>query len=138
VKRNLPTVLVVDDYPENREMYAEYLEYSGYRALQAGDGEQAVRTAIEERPDVILMDLALPQMDGWEATRRLKADARTSGIPVIALTGHALSTHARRATEAGCDRVLIKPALPDDVLRAVRQAISASDVTSPTRSGRSR
>lgn len=131
MKSSRPTVLVVDDYPENREMYAEYLEYSGFRALQAADGEQAVSTAIAERPDVILMDLALPHLDGWEATKAIKADPRTRTIPVIALTGHALSSHARRATEAGCDRVLIKPALPDDVLKAVRQLMSPSDERPP-------
>jgi two-component system cell cycle response regulator DivK len=119
-----PTVLVVDDFAENREMYAEYLEFSGFRSLQAADGLQAVAVARRELPDAILMDLALPRLDGWEATRQLKADPSTCHIPVIALTGHALSTHARRAEEAGCARVLIKPALPDEVVRAVRLLIS--------------
>jgi two-component system cell cycle response regulator DivK len=119
----VPTVLVVDDYAENREMYAEYLQLSGISVVQAEDGESAVEMARRLRPDAILMDLALPGLDGWEATRRLKADPATRGIPVIALTGHALVSHARRAREAGCDQVLLKPAAPDVVLTMLLRLI---------------
>src|SRR5436853_1384595 len=83
-----PRVLVVDDYPDAREMYGEYLEYSGYEVVQAANGVEALQRAVDDAPDIILMDLSLPVMDGWEATRRLKADARTASIPVVALTGH--------------------------------------------------
>jgi CheY-like chemotaxis protein len=91
--RPQPLVLIVDDFEDNREMYAEYLSYSGYRVEQASDGEQAVELAQRIRPDVVVMDLSLPVMDGWEATRRLKSDPRTRNIPVIALTGHSLAGH---------------------------------------------
>src|SRR2546428_14164508 len=97
-----PTVLVVDDYADAREMYCEYLEYSGFRTEQAKNGVEALDKAFAQPPDIILMDLSLPTMDGWEATRRLKADARTRHIPVVALTGHALAGFSEGATKAGC------------------------------------
>ena len=78
------SVLVVDDYPDAREMYTEYLEYTGFEVVQAANGREALKQAIEARPDIILMDLSLPVMDGWEATRRLKADARTAQEQAIA------------------------------------------------------
>ena len=84
-------VLLVDDYSDARDMYGEYLEYSGFEVIQAEDGIEALRKALDESPDIILMDLSLPIMDGWEATRRLKADERTATIPVVVLTGHALA-----------------------------------------------
>src|SRR4029077_15916515 len=84
-------VLLVDDYPDAREMYAEYLEFSGFDIVQAGNGVEAIERARDSHPDVILMDLSLPVMDGWEAPRRLKADERTRPIPVLAVTGHALT-----------------------------------------------
>src|SRR5665213_2946045 len=98
-----PRVLLVDDYPDAREMYAEYLEFSGFEIVQAGNGREAIERALETNPDVILMDLSLPIMDGWEATRRLKADARTQHIPVLAVTGHALTGISEEARKAGCD-----------------------------------
>lgn len=121
--RKSPLVLVVDDFEDNRAMYAEYLSYSGYEVQQACDGEQAVRMAREFLPDVVVMDLSLPVLDGWEATRRLKADARTRAIPVIALTGHALAGHSRGAREAGCDAFLAKPCLPDKLVEKVRELL---------------
>src|SRR5262245_35527060 len=90
-------ILLVDDFDDNREMYAEYLEYSGFRVTQASNGHEALARAFEQPPDLIVMDLSLPGMDGWEATRRLKADSRTKSIPVVALTGHALEGHSQRA-----------------------------------------
>jgi CheY-like chemotaxis protein len=122
-----PLVLVVDDYDDAREMYAESLLVSGFRVIEAADGEQAVALACSRCPDVILMDLSLPGVDGWEATRRLKADARTQHIPVVALTGHALSSALEAAREAGCDRFVVKPALPDVVIEEVRRAISKKE-----------
>ena len=84
-----PSILVVDDYEDNRQMYAELLAYAGYRVEQASDGAQAIATARRIMPHLIVMDLSLPVIDGWEATRRLKGDDRTRHIPVLALTGHA-------------------------------------------------
>ena len=86
-----PLILVVDDYQDAREMYAEYLQYSGFRVAEAKNGNEAVAQARSLKPDLILMDLSLPGMDGWEATRVLKADEETRHIPIVALTGHALA-----------------------------------------------
>jgi CheY-like chemotaxis protein len=118
-----PLILVVDDFRDNREMYAEYLQYSGFRVAEATNGQEALDRAFELRPDVIIMDLSLPGMDGWEATRRIKSDGRTNAIPVIALTGHALAGHAQSALEAGCDGVLTKPCLPDKLVKEVRRTL---------------
>ena len=129
-----PLVLVVDDYDDAREMYAESLLVSGFRVVQAADGLAAVECARRLGPDVILMDLSLPGLDGWEATRRLKADERTRHIPVVALTGHAMASALTAARQAGCDRFVIKPALPDVVVEEVRQAIQkrSTDVPQPS------
>lgn len=124
-----PLVLVVDDYDDAREMYAESLLVNGFRVAEAADGAQALELAGRLAPDVILMDLSLPGIDGWEATRRLKADARTQHIPVVALTGHALSSALDAAREAGCDRFVVKPALPDVVIAEVRLAIAKREAT---------
>ena len=118
-----PLILIVDDYQDAREMYAEYLEFSGFRVLEARNGLEAVEKAQEFLPAVILMDLSLPVMDGWEATRRLKGDERTRNIPVVALTGHALDGHSREAQDAGCDAYVTKPCLPDALLREVRRML---------------
>lgn len=118
-----PLVLVVDDYQDAREMCSEYLAFSGFRVAEARDGFEALEKAFELRPDVILMDLSLPGMDGWEATRRLKKDDRTRKIPVIALTGHALAGHSDGAKRAGCDSFLTKPCLPDAMVAEVRRML---------------
>ena len=118
-----PLVLVVDDYDDAREMYAESLLVCGFRVAEAADGLRAIELAQQLAPDVILMDLSLPGIDGWEATRRIRADARTMHIPIVALTGHAMSTALDRARQAGCDRFVVKPALPDEVIAEVRQAL---------------
>lgn len=124
--RPAPLVLVVDDFEDNRAMYAEYLSYSGYRVEQASNGEEAVELTQRLKPDVVVMDLSLPVMDGWEATRRLKADDRTKHIPVIALTGHALAGHSRGAQEAGCDAFLAKPCLPEKLVEKLEELIRVS------------
>lgn len=121
-----PLVLVVDDYQDAREMYAECLDQSGFRVAQAQSGDEAVAKAIALHPALIVMDLALPGMDGWSATRAIKTDARTSGIPVVALSGHARSDASAAAREAGCDAFLIKPCLPDEVVAIVRQMIEGA------------
>jgi CheY-like chemotaxis protein len=119
-----PLVLVVEDYADARDMYAEYLRFAGFRVAEAGNGLEALEKARELLPDVILMDLALPQMDGWEATRRLKSDERTRHIPIMALTGHALAGHAEGAREAGCDAFVIKPCLPDALVEEIQRMLA--------------
>ena len=119
-----PLILVVDDYQDAREMYAEYLQYSGFRVAEAKNGNEAVAQARSLKPDLILMDLSLPGMDGWEATRVLKADQRTKNIPVVALTGHALAGASEGAKKAGCDSFVTKPCLPDDLVVEVRRMLS--------------
>jgi CheY-like chemotaxis protein len=118
-----PLVLVVDDYQDAREMYAEYLSFSGFRVVEASTGTEAVEKAVALRPDVILMDLSLPGMDGWAATRQLKNDDRTKGIPVVALTGHALAGASEGARLAGCDAFVTKPCLPDELVIEVRRML---------------
>lgn len=118
-------ILVVDDYQDAREMYAEYLQYSGFRVAEARNGNEAVAQARSLKPDLILMDLSLPGMDGWEATRVLKADEETRHIPIVALTGHALAGASEGARKAGCDSFVTKPCLPDDLVVEVRRMLNA-------------
>jgi two-component system cell cycle response regulator DivK len=118
-----PLVLVVDDFQDNREMFAEFLSLSGFRVAEAATGREALDRAFELIPDVILMDLSLPELDGWEATRHLKHDPRTSHIPIVALTGHALADHSREAKEAGCDAFLTKPCLPEVLVVELRKML---------------
>jgi len=125
-EQNQPLILVVDDYQDAREMYAEYLQFSGFRVAEARNGNAAVEQAFALKPDLILMDLSLPGMDGWEATRRLKADERTSQIPIVALTGHALAGASEGAKKAGCDSFVTKPCLPDDLVIEVRRMLGAA------------
>ena len=122
-EQHSPLILVVDDYQDAREMYAEYLQFSGFRVAEARNGNEAVAQAFSLRPDLILMDLSLPGMDGWEATRVLKADERTRHIPVVALTGHALAGASEGARKAGCDSFVTKPCLPDDLVVEVRRML---------------
>ena len=121
-----PLILVVDDYQDAREMYAEYLQFSGFRVAEARNGNEAVSQALELKPDLILMDLSLPGMDGWEATRVLKADDRTRHIPIVALTGHALAGASEGAKRAGCDSFVTKPCLPDDLVVEVKRMLAAT------------
>lgn len=119
-----PLILVVDDYQDAREMYAEYLQFSGFRVAEAKNGNEAVDQAHTLKPDLILMDLSLPGMDGWEATRLLKADDSTRHIPIVALTGHALAGASEGARKAGCDSFVTKPCLPDDLVIEVRRMLN--------------
>ena len=120
-----PLVLIVDDVQDNRTVYVLFLKFSGFRVAEAENGVEAIRQAQSLMPDAIVMDLSLPVMDGWEATRRLKKDPQTKKIPVIVLTGHALPEHAQAAREAGCDLVITKPCLPDQLLDAIRGILEA-------------
>ena len=120
-----PLVLVVDDVAHGREIFAEYLEFRGFRVATAADGLEALDKAFELLPDIILMDLSLPQLDGWEATKRLKGDDRTKTIPIIALTAHALASAHDKAMAAGCDSVVTKPCVPRDLEAEVRRQLAA-------------
>jgi CheY-like chemotaxis protein len=133
-----PRVLFVDDYPDARDMYSEYLEFSGYEVVQAANGIEALERAVETGPDIIVMDLSLPVMDGWEATRRLKADTRTAAIPVVALTGHALAGISEGAKRAGCDAFVTKPCLPEDLVKEIKRVLETQSTPGGKRSRRSR
>jgi two-component system cell cycle response regulator DivK len=102
-------ILVIEDDEANRDMICRRLERAGYEVISARDGQQGVRLVGEERPDLVLMDLALGAMDGWEATRLIKSNPATSFTPVIALTIHALDSDRRRSLEAGCNDFDTKP-----------------------------
>jgi len=104
----MKTILIVEDVELNRDLLVQLLE-DDYRLIQAADGAAALELAVEAKPDLILMDLSLPRIDGWEATRRLKADARTAPIPVIVLSAHAMRGDEERARASGCDDFLTKP-----------------------------
>jgi len=119
------SVLVVDDFLDGREMVAEYLSFRGFVVTEAKDGEEAIDLATRLRPQIVLMDLRMPGMDGWEATRRLKKDPRTKHIPVVALTAHALMPEVIAARKAGCDAVVAKPCditqLADSLFKMLRE-----------------
>ncbi len=102
-------ILLVEDNEMNRDMLSRRLIRKGYEVVMALDGQQAVEAATSERPDLILMDMSLPIIDGWEATRRIKSAASTAAIPVIALTAHAMSSDREKSMEAGCDDYDTKP-----------------------------
>lgn len=127
-------VLVVDDVADGREICAEYLVFRRYRVATAADGLEALAKAFELVPDIILMDLSLPEIDGWEATRRLKGDGRTRHIPIIALTAHALRSAHDEALAAGCDAVVTKPVMPRDLEAEVRRQLGAPSASQPAQS----
>jgi CheY-like chemotaxis protein len=122
--RKAPLVLVVDDYEDAQQMYAEYLQLSGFEVAGARNGAEALEKAQALLPDVILMDLSLPVMDGWEATRRLKSDERTRAIPVVALTGHTLPGHSEGARKAGCDALVTKPVMPAALVAEIQRMLA--------------
>ena len=105
----MPKILLVEDNEMNRDMLSRRLVRKKYEVLAAVDGKEGVEMARLETPDLILMDMSLPVMDGWEATRRLKASPETQAIPILALTAHAMSGDREKAMEAGCDDYDIKP-----------------------------
>jgi two-component system cell cycle response regulator DivK len=125
-QRARPLVLIVEDQQDLRQLYVEHLTMSGFDVIEAGNGVDAVRSTSALRPDVVLMDLSLPIVDGWEATRRLKADASTAHIPVVALTAHDGSGELQRATDAGCDWFVPKPCPPDALITELRRVLSRS------------
>ena len=127
--RSLPVVLIVEDFEELYELYSDFLAGAGFAVEGTNNGVEAVEEAQRVLPDLILMDLALPRMSGWEAIQRIKHDAETRHIPIIALTGHVQRRFGELAREAGADVVLLKPCplnhLLGEVERLLRQAAPA-------------
>jgi CheY-like chemotaxis protein len=121
-----PLILVVDDNLDAREMYATYLEYEGFRVMEAANGHEAIEKTRTDRPSLVLMDASMPRLDGWDAVKILKSDPRTSAIPVLMLTGHAYDEHRVRAASVGADGFLPKPVLPDHLAREVRRVLQLS------------
>jgi two-component system, cell cycle response regulator DivK len=118
-----PLVLLVDDVDDNTDMYAQYLEFEGYQVETALNGVDGMAKARALGPQVIVMDLSMPVLDGWKATRELKMDEATRAIPIIVLTAHALSGTAESVAAAGADVYLVKPCLPEDLAAEVRRWI---------------
>ena len=119
-------ILLVEDNEMNRDMLSRRLARRGFEVLIAENGQSGVDLTVSERPDLVLMDMSLPVMDGWEATRRLKADPNTSGIPIIALTAHAMASDRELALEAGCDDYDSKPVDLSRLVRKIEQLLAAS------------
>jgi CheY-like chemotaxis protein len=113
------TILIVEDNEDNRAIYTQYLAHAGFRVVEAANGQEGIDLTRQERPDIILMDISMPVMDGLTATRRLKADPELRSIPIIALTAHAMAADEEMVREAGCDGYIAKPVVP----RAVREEI---------------
>lgn len=120
------TVLVVDDDAHNRNIFATVLRRAGFTVLIASAGDEALRLVAESLPQLVLMDLSIPIVDGWECTRRLKADELTRHIPIIALTAHAMRGDEERALRAGCDGYLSKPISPRQLVTEVKQHLGLS------------
>lgn len=119
-------ILLVEDNEMNRDMLSRRLARKGFEPLLAMDGQEGVEVALREHPDLILMDMSLPKVDGWEATRRIKKDEHTSGIPVIALTAHAMAGDRERAIEAGCDDYDTKPVEFAGLLQKIEALLAKS------------
>jgi two-component system cell cycle response regulator DivK len=116
-------ILVVEDHEDNRQILRDLLESAGYDMIEAEDGEQALTKAANYRPDMILMDIQLPILDGYEAARRLKADPTLKAIPIIVVTSYALSGDEEKAYAAGCDAYVTKPYDPIALLEMIRQQL---------------
>lgn len=123
-----PLILVVDDYQDGREIAAEILAHAGFRTAQAASGTEALGLARKLRPDLLLLDLWLPGIDGWEVAKRLKQDPTTRGIRIAALTAHTAPNALKRAQEAGCDVVLTKPCLPDELVEQVQRLLPTPEL----------
>ncbi|MFL4992826.1 MAG: response regulator [Microvirga sp.] len=121
----MPTILLVEDNELNRDMLSRRLVRKGYDVLIAEDGAKGLSAATDGKPDLILMDMSLPVLDGWEATRRLKAEPQTRAIPVIALTAHAMSSDREKAVAAGCDDYDTKPVELERLLAKIERLLQA-------------
>jgi two-component system, cell cycle response regulator DivK len=123
-----PLLLVVEDFDDAREMYRDYLEFAGFRVETARDGREGIDKARALQPDLVLMDLSLPGIDGWEATRLLKADPETRHMVIVALSAHALAPEGERARAARCDGFIAKPCLPPDLVHEISKYLRAQSV----------
>lgn len=119
-------ILLVEDHEDNRNIYRTILEHYGFRVLIAVDGREGIRLANQEQPDLILLDIDIPVVDGFEVARRLKNDSCTAAIPIVALTAYSQSEDRERAEEAGFDGYLAKPVAPSSVVEEVRRFLSAA------------
>ena len=128
-----PLVLLVDDYADTVELTADYLQFRGFDVITAGDGGVALQLAEQRLPDVMLLDLSLPVIEGLEVMRRLKTGPPTSEIRIIAFTAHALESKAAEARAAGCDGFITKPAVPPDMVREIQRVLGlpVDPVTQP-------
>ena len=124
--RERPLILLVEDQSDLRRLYAQQLAMSGFDVIEAANGADALASTSSHEPDVVLMDLSIPVIDGWEATRRLKNDERTAHIPVVALTSHDGPGELQQATEAGCDWFVPKPCPPDALIAEVRRVLTSA------------
>lgn len=120
-------ILLVEDNEMNRDMLSRRLIRKGYTVITAVDGQSCIDTATREQPDIILMDMQLPVIDGWEATRRLKSDSATASIPVVALTAHAMASDRQEAIAAGCDDYDTKPVELPRLLEKIQLLLNAND-----------
>jgi CheY-like chemotaxis protein len=118
-----PVILIAEDFEDARDLYKDYLEFSGFTVETAANGREAIELAQSLQPDLILMDASMPVLDGWQATRELKANPATSHIPVLALTAHAFDDARQEARSSGCDGFVTKPCLPDDLVAQIRAAL---------------
>ncbi|HKP75724.1 MAG TPA: response regulator [Longimicrobiaceae bacterium] len=118
-----PTILLVEDDEDNRSIYRTVLEHSGFNVVMAGDGLEALRLAVEARPALVLMDITIPLLDGWEVTRRLKADPATRALLVVALTAHAMTDHREKADAIGFDGYVATPVEPKRVIEEIRRLL---------------
>jgi two-component system, cell cycle response regulator DivK len=126
MERSRGPVLVVEDDVETRLAYRTLLEHAGWQVTEAGNGEDALRLAGVARPSLVVVDISIPGVDGWETTRRLKSGERTQGVPVLLVTGHALDADRQRANALGCDGYLVKPIAPQELLDEVERLAASS------------
>ena len=120
-------ILIIEDQDDNRTIMRDLLNTAGYRLIEAVDGEEGVKLAQSERPDLILMDIQLPILDGYEATRRIRASVELKSIPIIAVTSYALSGDDAKARAAGCDSYVAKPFSPRELLAKVREFLPSAE-----------
>jgi chemosensory pili system protein ChpA (sensor histidine kinase/response regulator) len=125
----LPLILIVEDHVDTRQMYAEFFSEQ-YTVLEAGDGSQALALMGERPPDIVITDLSLPGLDGFELVTRMRADPKLAAIPIICLSGYGGHAHETRAREAGCNRILQKPCMPDELAQAAADLLRDRSVGS--------
>ena len=126
-------VLLVEDNEMNRDMLSRRLTKRGYEVVMAVDGQQGVDMAVSEKPDIILLDMSLPVVDGWDAAQKIKGDPASSGVPLIALTAHAMASDKERALSAGCDDFDTKPVELPRLLEKMETLLKAKGITPPER-----